>query len=350
MVTGGAGFIGCALSAQIADRFARVIAIDNLHPQVHASQRRPMALDSRVELIVGDVCDSTTWEKALAIGRPDVVIHLAAETGTAQSLSESARHANVNVVGTAMMLDGFTKESAIPSRILLSSSRAVYGEGAWISDSATTFYPGQRTLEQLNRGQWDFAGKPLAMSSESINPMPVSVYGATKLAQEHVLSCWCRATGAELNILRLQNVFGPGQSLTNSYTGIVSLFCQMARAGEIIPLYEDGLVQRDFIYITDIANAFIAALETSRQGLVLDIGSGSATTLLQLAACIAEIYSAPPPIVVGKFRLGDVRHAFADSSPSKKLMGWQAEESLKGGLVKLANWINDQLSDSRKQA
>ena len=131
LVTGGAGFIGCAVSGRLADRFDRVVALDDMHPQVHASADRPAALDPRVDLVRGDVTSRETWDALLAELRPDVVLHLAAETGTAQSLTESTRHAQVNVVGTTQMLDALLRHDALPDRVLLTSSRAVYGEGAW---------------------------------------------------------------------------------------------------------------------------------------------------------------------------------------------------------------------------
>ncbi|MFM0557340.1 NAD-dependent epimerase/dehydratase family protein [Paraburkholderia sediminicola] len=343
LVTGGAGFIGCALSQHLSLQFDRVVILDSLHPQIHASRARPISLDAKCELIEGDVTDAAVWEKLLDGFTPDVVIHLAAETGTGQSLSEATRHAHTNVVGTTVMLDAFLRRKAIPERIVLTSSRATYGEGAWTSSSGRQFYPGQRSVQQLTEARWDFDGKPVAMDASKVKPAPVSVYGATKLAQEHILSSWANSVGCEYVVLRLQNVFGPGQSLINSYTGIVSLFCQLARRKESIPLYEDGLVQRDFILIDDIVSAIMQGVRKDGvSGEVFDIGSGVATTLIELGNAIAEIYGAPAPHVVGKFRFGDVRHAFCDSSRAQAKLDWQPKFSLQAGLLELTKWIEAQ--------
>ncbi|MBO9555497.1 MAG: GDP-mannose 4,6-dehydratase [Cellulomonas sp.] len=332
------------MSAALADSFDRVVAVDNLHPQIHPSASRPDSLDPRVELVVGDVTIPETWDALLADVTPEVVVHLAAETGTGQSLDESTRHASVNVVGTTQMLDAFTRHGVLPRRIVLSSSRAVYGEGAWLSDAGDVLYPPQRTRETLEDGQWDFAGATAtAMDARTVFPAPVSVYGATKLAQENILQVWCRSRGVEAVVLRLQNVYGPGQSLINPYTGIMSLFCRMAKAGRSIPLYEDGAVRRDFVLIDDVARALHlgATVEHAPAGPV-DIGSGEDQTIATAAELIARYYDAPAPHVTGQFREGDVRHAWADVSVAEAALGWTPQYDLKTGIDRLAGWIDTQ--------
>ncbi|HEY3438811.1 MAG TPA: NAD-dependent epimerase/dehydratase family protein [Actinotalea sp.] len=345
LVTGGAGFIGSAVAPALADSFERVVAVDNLHPQIHESGRRPEGLDPRVELVVGDVRDAATWDDVIPRVRPDVVVHLAAETGTAQSLAESTRHTSANVVGTSELLDGLLRHDALPRRVVLTSSRAVYGEGAWRRrDTGEVFYPSQRTQESLEGGQWDVPGAdPLPMSARTVFPAPVSVYGATKLAQEHVLRAWGNALGVDTVVLRLQNVYGPGQSLINPYTGIMSLFCRLAREGRSIPLYEDGQVRRDFILIDDVARAVHAAVVgTARIGEPVDIGSGEDQTIALAAQLIAEHYGAPEPHVTGQFRDGDVRHAWADVERAAQLLDWTPQVSLREGVHRLATWIEAQ--------
>ena len=261
LVTGGAGFIGCAISRLASAVSGRWVAVDNLHPQVHPSKIRPTALNPCVELVVADITESAVWDNLLADVRPDIVIHLAAETGTAQSLHESSRHAEVNVLGTTRMLDALGRAGQVPDRIILSSSRSVYGEGFWLRTDGTVFQPGQRSHAQLAAGQWDFPdATPLPSSALTTMPTPTSIYGATKLAQEHLLSAWASSYDCDLTVLRLQNVYGPGQSLTNPYTGIVSLFSQMAEEKRSIPIYEDGQIVRDFVYIDDVVAAFAAAI------------------------------------------------------------------------------------------
>lgn len=344
LVTGGAGFIGCAISNGLAEAFDRVVVVDNLHPQIHSSGERPIGLSAQAELVVADVTDAATWDDVLQNLAPDVVVHLAAETGTGQSLEESTRHAHVNVVGTSQLLDGLNRNKKLPRRIVLSSSRAVYGEGAWQGSDGAIFYPGQRTSETLDEGLWDFPNaQPTAMKASEVFPAPVSVYGATKLAQEQILQTWAKAYGVETAILRLQNVYGPGQSLINPYTGIMSLFCRMAMGGKSIPLYEDGDVRRDFILIDDIASAIVAATvaEVPPAG-PLDIGSGEFQTIGTAARTIAKRYGAPEPHVTGQYRQGDVRHAWADVSEATESLGWKPRYTLAEGIERLASWIDEQ--------
>ena len=343
LVTGGAGFIGCALSSALVRGFQRVIAMDNLHPQIHARRERPAALDPGVELIRADVTLAQDWDRVLAQFRPDVVIHLAAETGTGQSLDESTRHALVNVVGTTCMLDAFTRHDHAPGRIVLSSSRAVYGEGRWRAADGSAHRPGQRSRAQLEAGQWDFVGlNPEPFRAANTEPAPTSIYGATKLAQEHLLQAWSLARGISPRILRLQNVYGPGQSLSNPYTGIVSLFVRMAKAGRSIPLYEDGEMTRDFVFIDDVAAALLAAVGSSRDDFVADVGTGRAATIRTVAQFIAGRYGAPPPQVCGKFRNGDVRHAACDIGDTLSMLDWAPRVGLEQGLERLCQWIDQQ--------
>lgn len=347
LVTGGAGFIGCAVSRLLGDSAQRWVVMDNLHPQVHAIAERPADLHPAAELIVADVTDPDAWDRLLADVQPDVVIHLAAETGTAQSLSESSRHSLVNVVGTTQMLDGFTRAARFPAHIVLTSSRAVYGEGTWQRSDGSRFQPGARTHAQLAAGEWNFSDATHVPNSVlGTSPAPSSVYGATKLAQEHLLGSWCGSRDVKLSVLRLQNVYGPGQSLTNPYTGIVSLFSQLARDGKSIPLYEDGDITRDFVFIDDVASALTAAIANPPSELLrtLDVGTGDRTTIRDLAAAVAAFYAAPEPHVTGQFRDGDVRHAACDVSHTVDNLPWRPRVSLQAGVAGLQEWIGAQLA------
>ncbi len=346
LVTGGAGFIGCALSSGLADHFDRVVAVDNLHPQVHPVQQRPEALDERVELVVGDVTSAALWDDLLGGVAPTTVLHLAAETGTGQSLTEATRHASVNVVGTTEMLDAFVRHDTLPGKIVLTSSRAVYGEGKWVDDQGRAVYPGQRSRAMLERGEWDFPGlRPTPFESARVEPRPTSVYGSTKLAQEHVLRSWCLALNVVPVVYRLQNVYGPGQSLTNPYTGIVSLFSQKAKAGEVIPVYEDGEIVRDFVFIDDVADAILAGtLHSGANEHAYDVGSGQATSILQLAGTAASIYGAPEPRITGQFRDGDVRHASCTIDATVAALHWRPRVMVDEGLRRLAAWIDERPS------
>ena len=348
LVTGGAGFIGAAISSHLADTFTRVIAFDNLHPQIHPDHRPSEGFDERVELYEADITDPIAWDRLLGTVRPDVVVHLAAETGTGQSLTESTRHTMVNVVGTSTMLDALQRNDAVPARIVLASSRAVYGEGAWRHtegpDSGTLFYPGPRPVRMLEAHQWDFRGaEPVAMNATLIEPHPASVYGVTKLAQEHLLNLWANAFGAEVGIVRLQNVYGPGQTPSNPYTGIMSLFCRVAHNGGEISVFEDGQIRRDFVIIDDVAAAIIAMVEREEcPTFPIDIGSGTYQTIAEAAEIIAEIYGAPAPRVTGEWRHGDVRHAWADPVPAREYLGFEAKVGTVEGFQRLAEWIGTQ--------
>jgi dTDP-L-rhamnose 4-epimerase len=346
LVTGGAGFIGCALAEKLGADADRWVAFDILHPQVHAGSVRPAALPATADLVVGDVTDPAAWDSLLATVKPDVIIHLAAETGTAQSLDEASRHSRVNVVGTTEMTDALGRAGIRPAHVLLSSSRAVYGEGSWKRLDGTVYQPGQRSHAQFEAGQWDFPDSiSLPSSAQMTPPAPTSVYGATKLAQENILRAWGSSRGIPVTVLRLQNVYGPGQSLINSYTGIVSLFSQWAREGKTIPLYEDGKIGRDFVFIEDVADAFVAALRAGpdESRPTLDVGTGIESTIEDMALAIAKYYDAPAPVVNGKFRDGDVRAASCDITLTKATLDWTPRWTLDAGVAALQEWIAAQL-------
>ena len=346
LVTGGAGFIGCAVARRLLDLGSQVTVLDNLHPQVHRDRHRPALLPDAARLVVGDVTEAADWERLLGDVRPEAVVHLAAETGTGQSLTESTRHGLVNVVGTTRMLDALRGHPAMPAHILLASSRAVYGEGAWQTAAGEVFYPGQRTHSALAAGRWDAAAPdggpatPLPSRAGRTMPNPSNVYAATKLAQEHIVAAWAQAFDVPVSVLRFQNVYGPGQSLSNPYTGIVALFSRLALSGQAIDVYEDGEITRDFVYIDDVAGAVVASLTRPPASLrTLDIGSGAPTTVLRLASTIARMTGAPPPEVSGRFRDGDVRAASCTIEAAAEDIGYAPAWPLERGLAALLEWI-----------
>ncbi|MEJ1098116.1 MULTISPECIES: SDR family NAD(P)-dependent oxidoreductase [unclassified Pseudoxanthomonas] len=345
LITGGAGFIGCAISDLLVNAGHSVVAFDNLHPQIHERQERPLALNSGVELIVGDVTDAEAWDRLLASFRPTLVYHLAAETGTGQSLLEATRHGSVNVVGTTQMTDAFARHSLVPKSIVLASSRAVYGEGAWRDDAGSVIYPGIRTHAMLSNGQWEPAHEEgghyaaLPHAAARVKASPTSIYGATKLAQEHILMAWCSAMGVDLKILRLQNVYGVGQSPINPYTGIITLFHRMARKGQAIPVYEDGEIVRDFVYISDVARALIRVAATEGSGETIDVGTGRPVTIMEAAKTIAALHGAPAPFITGQFRDGDVRSAVADTSELSKCVDVGSFVSFDQGAKLVGEWL-----------
>jgi dTDP-L-rhamnose 4-epimerase len=347
LITGGAGFIGSALARRLVKAGYDVAVMDVLHPQVHG-EGKAIDLPPSVRLFTGDVTHAPDCDAVLRLFQPSQIVHLAAETGTAQSLSEATRHGSVNVVGTTQLLDALSRAALVPDQLVLASSRAVYGEGAWQSGSEL-FYPPPRSHAQLLAGVWDPQGPmgetvvPLPSCAGRTEPRPTNIYAATKLAQEHILAAWTAAHDTNLSVLRLQNVYGPGQSLTNSYTGIVALFARLAREQRTLDVYEDGRILRDFVFIEDVVEALFAALEgPAAQTRCLDIGSGIPTTIHELAQKIAAICGAPEPVVVPKFRDGDVRAARCDIEPAKSELDWRPRWSLEDGLLALLGWIGEQ--------
>jgi dTDP-L-rhamnose 4-epimerase len=321
--------------------------MDVLLPQVHGG-RRTIDLPPSVRFFTGDVTHAPDWDAVLRLFPPSQIVHLAAETGTAQSLSEATRHGSVNVVGTTQLLDALGRSGHVPDQLVLASSRAVYGEGAW-QCGGQVFYPQPRSHAQLLAGIWDPQGPtddpaiPLPSCAGRTEPRPTNIYAATKLAQEHVLAAWTAAHDTNVSMLRLQNVFGPGQSLTNSYTGIVALFARLARQQQALEVYEDGRIERDFIYIDDVVQALFAAIEKpAAVARCVDIGSGIPTTIHELAQKIAAICAAPEPVVVAKFRDGDVRAARCDIEPAGVELGWSPKWTLEDGLRALLDWIGQQ--------
>ncbi len=352
LITGGAGFIGSALSDQLLSRGDRVVALDVLLPDVHPGAGRPSRLASDVELMPIDVCSANSWDAVLKVVTPDRIVHLSAETGTGRSLASASRHASTNVVGTTEMLDALTRNNVLPEQIVLASSRAVYGEGQWIAGDLS-FYPGQRTHDMLEAGRWDPCGPggepadPLPSRADRTVPQPTNVYGATKLAQEHVLAAWAGAMGVRLSTLRLQNVYGPGQSLTNSYTGIVTLFARLASEGRRLPVYEDGAIIRDFVFIDDVVSAFLAVLDRASVEMEpIDIGSGTSWTILDVARMVASLRGAPEPEITGQFRDGDVRAASTETDVAKARLDYDPRWTLREGLIALLSWIDDVMPSS----
>lgn len=346
IITGGAGFIGCSLSQVLGSTAGKIVAVDNMHPQVHRTPDRPSRLHQDVELIQADVRDAEAWDSILRQYEPRTVVHLAAETGTAQSLTESTRHASVNVVGTTQMLDAFVRVGKLPQHVILASSRAVYGEGAWCSSNGEDFYPPPRSHDRLERRAWDFdlngaPARALPHRAKHTFPNPSSIYGATKLAQEHIISAWAAAMNVSATILRFQNVYGPGQSPFNSYTGIINIFHRVAYKGGAIDVYEDGLIGRDFVFIDDVVRAIAAAKANPPSGFrLLDVGTGTATTILEAANHIAMLYNAPTPVISGRFRDGDIRWAVSDTRDLESELGVRCEvDFLANGAQVVGQWL-----------
>ena len=346
LITGGAGFIGKWLIHKIPPEH-EVIIIDSLDPQVHpTSQDFAPELMARAQCIKADIQDIAKYKEI--VEGTDAIVHLAAQTGTGQSMYEISRYVRDNADGTAKMLELISTLSHKPRRVILSSSRAVYGDGAY-TDGESILYPQGRSLENLQRGIWEVCNdrgevlKPLPMH-ESHLTKPTSVYGLTKLWQEQLLENYCSCQGIELVTLRFQNVFGPGQELGNPYTGIIGIFTNAISQGNPLEIFEDGLVTRDFVFVGDIADAIVQSIiDTKTLNTTLNVGSGLAVTLIDIVETIAQLLNKQANFKVsGRFRVGDIRHAVADMSKYKTQLAEWRPTSLRDGLSQYLEWYLNQ--------
>ncbi len=347
VITGGLGFIGSALASRLISEGHAVTVVDNLSPQIHGDLPGVDA-PAGAMVIRLDVRDFA--KRADILEGADVVVHLAAETGTGQSMYRIEEYVDVNERGLASLLAAIAGCRRRPRRVVLSSSRSVYGEGAYrcADGSGGLVQPLPRSKEQLALGQWDHRLGGVALNAvatpESLGFVPGSVYAATKAAQELLLFSAASALGFRPVILRLQNVYGEGQSLRNPYTGIISIFFNKARQGMEIPLYEDGLESRDFVHISDVVSAFSLALVADiPYGTAINIGSGVATSVSDLAETLTRVSGCRVPIrVTGQYRVGDIRHCFADLQRAKCMLGFSPKVTLASGLERFCAWATQQ--------
>lgn len=350
LITGGAGFIGSRLAARLLAIGVDVAVVDNLCEQVHGLSPAPMVMGVDFSRI--DVRDAVALAEKFQTFQPDTVVHLAAETGTAQSAQRPRHYCDVNVLGTANLLQALLGCKRSVNRFVLASTRAVYGEGAYTRHDGSLALPLRRRAEDLHAGRFDIAderGHLLrgVQTPEAFPPQPISIYGSTKLMQE-LLARQMLPPEVPL-ILRLQNVYGPGQSLRNPYTGVVSHLCRRALLGETIPVFEDGQIIRDFVYIDDVIEALLKACACRQvDEQVINIGSGAPVSLHEVARLIAASagLELAQVVVTGEFRAGDVRHACADVNRARKLLAWTPSTPLGSGIDQLLAWARAELIDA----
>lgn len=346
LVTGGAGFIGSRLVTRLAEKGHEVVVLDNLHSQVHGPQARPPAFPAGVRFIRGGIEDREAVSAAVEEARPTLVFHLAAETGTGQSYDKISHYCAVNVGGTALLVEELKSRARDLQRIVLAGSRAVYGEGAHRSPDGRIIVPPPRTPARMQQGDFqprDANGTPVepVPTREDLPPAPASVYASTKLMQEHLLVQGFAGTAVEPVILRFQNVYGPGQSLRNPYTGVLSIFCAQILEGHMLSIFEDGEIVRDFVFVDDVVEALDRAGEVKGIGSVpINIGSGYPATILSTAAQLLQLLGAAADHlrISGAFRAGDIRFAVADIRRASEVLGWAPRTSLEQGLEALAAW------------
>lgn len=352
LITGGAGFIGGHLTRLARAAGHEVRLLDNLSPQIHGDNPS-FASPPGVEFVRGDVTCRADLEQALH--DIDSVVHLAAETGTGQSMYEIDRYYRVNVQGTAVLLDILANQAHSVRNIVLASSRSVYGEGAYLcracdADGGKRCFPGTRTAEQLAAHDWNpkcpecGADVELTATRETDRLSPASIYAATKLAQEEMVRIAANSLGIAHAILRFQNVFGEGQSLNNPYTGILSIFSTRIRLGLSLPIFEDGEESRDFVHVEDVARAVLSCVEQpSQAGLTLNVGAGRPTSVMEVARTLSRIMGSDiEPHVTGQYRLGDIRHNYADLGALRAIAGVQPLIGLQEGLSRFCAWVDRQ--------
>lgn len=353
LVTGGAGFIGSYVCEALLRNGYGVRILDNLEPQVHGpGQVWPDYLPVRAEKILGDVRERMTVKSAL--NGCQAVVHLASSVGVGQSMYEIEKYSSVNVVGTAVLLEELVERRDQIKKLIVASSMSIYGEGAYMGTNGDIICPDSRSSEQLKASQWELLDdkgcqlRPIP-TTEKKTPKPESVYAINKRDQEEMCLVVGKAYGIPTVAFRMFNVYGPRQALSNPYTGAIAIFCSRLLNNKSPVIFEDGYQKRDFIYVEDVAEAYIKALETdAADGFVLNLGSGNAISIIEVATLLASILRVKiAPVVKGLARDGDVRHCFADIGLIRDKLNWKPEYSFERGLDILIGWLRDQRADDR---
>jgi len=350
LISGGAGFIGSKTCEKLYSLGYKLTVLDNLSKQIHGSNASEsfMRIRDKCNFIKGDVRKKSDWSKA--IKDQDAIIHLASETGTGQSMYEVAKYHDVNIMGVSNMLDVLANQKHKIKKIVLSSSRAIYGEGKYKCVNNGIVYPKCRNDEDMMSGKFELIsddGKqiltPIA-TDENSHCIPQSVYAVNKLYQEQILMLMGSNLNIDTTCLRYQNVYGPGQSLINPYTGILSVFSTRILNNNDIEIYEDGEQSRDFIYIDDVVDATILALENKRSsGNIFNIGYGKSISVNEVASHLKSSFDSEISLIVsGKFRKGDIRHNFADISKASSVLGFYPKINFEEGLKRFVNWVKSQ--------
>jgi len=351
LITGGAGFIGSNLTRKLVSKGYNVTILDNLSKQIHGKNQDSELYKSIKDIstfILGDVCNKFDWNKALQ--GQDAVIHLAAETGTGQSMYEITRYNDVNILGTSHLLNILANESHSIQKMVIASSRSIYGEGKYLCEKDGIVYPNERNDADMSNGLFEPICNnckeelSLVSTDENSKIHPSSIYGITKQQQEQMILLMGKSLDIPAVALRYQNVYGPGQSLSNPYTGILSIFSTRILNGNDIDIYEDGEESRDFVFINDVVDATVLALEKEDANhQIFNVGSGVATTVSQVANTLKEFYNSNVNISIsGKFRLGDIRHNYADLSKIKAAIGFSPKFDFNSGISEFVKWVKTQ--------
>lgn len=354
LITGGAGFIGSNLALKLIKRGYQVTVLDNLNPQIHGNNPEissPLykSIKNEVKFIKGSVTSKEDWLKAL--NGQECIVHLAAETGTGQSMYEIQRYVDVNINGTAILLDILTNSKHSVNKVVVAESRAIYGEGKYFSEELNQFvYPNERIDGDMASGDFEvkYSGCKLPLrlvgTTEDSLIHPTSVYGITKQVQGQLVRLVCSSIGIASVSFRYQNVYGPGQSLSNPYTGILSIFSTQIKHGSEINIFEDGKETRDFVYIDDVVDATILGIEKSEaNGHAFNVGTGIATDVITVTNELMKNYGLETPVrISGNYRLGDIRHNYADITKIENLLGFKPKITFSEGIKRFTAWVNKQ--------
>jgi dTDP-L-rhamnose 4-epimerase len=352
LITGGAGFIGSNLALKLISKGYIITVLDNLSPQIHGDNPKEtsplfLSIKDKVKFIEGTVTSIEDWKKALE--GQDVIVHYAAETGTGQSMYEVQKYVDVNISGTSLMLDLLVNGNYNVKKVVVASSRSIYGEGKYRHPELGIVYPTERKEKDMLAGDFevkyhDNQALELLATSEDSKIHPSSVYGITKQNQEQMVLTVCPTIGIAGVAFRYQNVYGPGQSLKNPYTGILSIFSTQIKNGNGINIFEDGKESRDFVFIDDVVDATILGIEKEEaNNQVFNVGTGVATDVITVAESLSKNYGVQVPITIsGNYRLGDIRHNFADLTKISSTLGFQPKFSFEQGLKQFTDWVNTQ--------
>jgi dTDP-L-rhamnose 4-epimerase len=354
LVTGGAGFIGSHLVRALADSGQDVVVLDSLEAQVH--QGETPQLPPGVELIVGNVGDVELADRALA--GVDRVVHLAAAVGVGQSMYEIARYTELNTMATARFLERVVAQRPMPVRMVVASSMSIYGEGEYVCPQHGRVAPPPRPEEQLLARQWELmcgkCGETLQPvgTSETKPLIPTSIYAINKRDHEEMSLVTGAAYGIPTIALRFFNVYGPGQALSNPYTGVAAIFASRLMNRRPPVIFEDGLQSRDFTHVSDIVNAIQLALESeTAPGHAVNLGTGRPTTVAEVARVISAGMGLDiEPEYRQQYRAGDIRHCFADPTEAERILGFKAKTSFEDGMAELIGWLEEQRASDKVDA
>lgn len=349
LITGGAGFIGSHLARHLLRSGHEVRALDRLDPQVHPERERPAYLEDEVELIEGDVRDPGAVADAL--DGVDAVVHLAARVGVGQSMYEIADYCSVNTVGTGVLLEAMVDRDI--RRLVVASSMSIYGEGSARTADGEAAPALERDRDQLERGEWEPRapdGRALSFepTPESKTPCLSSIYALNKYDQERMCLLFGSSYDVPTTALRFFNVYGPDQALSNPYTGVLAIFGGRLLNGRPPLIFEDGEQRRDFVSVHDVARACALALERDEAaGRAINVGSGESSTVSEIAARLAEVTGREHirAQITGKYRVGDIRHCFADISLARRVLGYEPRVRLDEGMAELAEWLEGQTAE-----